>query len=308
MSVDFGFALIEKHPRPPRLNQWMEDVDAILPRLQGHYRSLWMTDHFIWGDQYVYDVWTVLTWLAAKWPAFEVGPMVMGQNYRNPALLAKMAATLSVFSGGRLILGLGAGWKEDEYRAYGYEYPSAGARVEQLEDTLEIIRRLWTQPGKVSYQGTHYSINDAYFEPKPDPLPTICLGVKGEKSLRLAARYADWWNISDAPIDYYTDRSNLLSRYCEEIGRDPQSVRRSWFGRVVTARTEAEVQKLATSRPGIVYSRANCFIGTPEQVVEQMAEFVAAGNTYFMIDVVGQPNTELLDLVNEEIIPRVRAL
>ncbi|MBZ0281863.1 MAG: LLM class flavin-dependent oxidoreductase [Anaerolineae bacterium] len=304
MTVDFGLALVEKHPKSA-LSQWMDDLDLVVPKLEGHFKSLWMTDHLFWSDQYAYEVWTTLSFIAAKWPKFDVGPMVMGQNYRNPALLAKMAATLQVFSGGRFIMGIGAGWKEDEYRAYGYDYPSAGVRLEQLEDSLEIMKRLWTQPGQITYHGKHYRVENAYLEPKPVPVPPICIGVKGDKSLRIAAQYADWWNISDASLAFYQDRMSVLDRYCEEQGHDPKSIRRTWFGRLVTGRNDAEVNARANSRPGIVYSTNNAFVGTPSQVVEQLQAFVAAGNTYFMLDIVGLPNPDIVSIILEEIIPNV---
>ena len=197
MPVDFGLALVESHPKSD-LNYWMNNLEQLLPHMEGKIKSLWMTDHMFWNEDFAYEVWTVLSFLAAKFPAFDVGPMVMGQNYRNPALVAKMASTLQQFSGGRFIMGLGAGWKEDEYRGYGYEMPSAKVRLEQLDDAIEIMKRLWTQSGKVSYQGKHYRIHDAILEPKPIPPPPICVGAKGENALKVVAKQADWWNISEA--------------------------------------------------------------------------------------------------------------
>ncbi len=305
MPADFGLALVEKHPKTDDLNQWLKDLDHLLPRLEGHFKSLWMTDHLFWGEQYAYEVWTVLTWLAARWPSFDVGPMVMGQNYRNPALTAKMASTLQVFSGGRFIMGIGAGWKEDEYAGYGYPYPTPGQRLEQLDETIEIVKRLWTQPGKVNYQGKHYQLQDAILEPKPLPVPPICVGVAGNRALALAAKHADWWNLSDAGIDHYKERMAVLDDHCARIGRDPQTIRRTWFGRLVTGRNEAEVQARAVSRVGIVYNRENAFVGTPNQIIADLKEFVAIGCDYFMIDVVGLPNPDIIDIVVNEIIPGV---
>jgi len=305
MTVDFGLSLVEAHPKS-HLTKWMDDLDFLLPQLEGHFKSLWMTDHFFWGEQYAYECWTVMTYLAAKWPQFEVGSMVLGQNYRNPALLAKMAATLQVFSQGRLHLGVGIGWKEDEYRAYDYEMPSTPVRIEQLDDTYEILKRLWTQPGKVTYHGKHYSITDAILEPKPDPLPTLLYGGGGEKTMMLAARHCDWWNLSDASIGKFKERLAILNRHCETIGRDPASIRKTWFGRVVTGRSQSEIQALATSVPGRNYTTDNAFVGTPSQIVEQMSEFVDAGCSYFMIDILGLPDKDILAMVLEEILPKVR--
>jgi alkanesulfonate monooxygenase SsuD/methylene tetrahydromethanopterin reductase-like flavin-dependent oxidoreductase (luciferase family) len=305
MTVDFGLALVEAHPAS-HLTKWMDDLDAILPHLEGHFKSLWMTDHLFWGEQYAYECWTVLSFLAARFPKFDVGPMVIGQNYRNPALLAKMAATLQIFSQGRLILGIGTGWKEDEYRAYDYEFPSIPVRVEQLEDTYEIIKRLWTQPGKVSYRGKHYQITDAILEPKPDPLPPLMFGGGGNKTMMVAAKHCDWWNLSDAGITRFNDRVSVLNQHCESVGRDPASIRKTWFGRVVTGAKQAEIDALANSVPGRKYTTDNAFVGTPSQIVEQMQAFVDIGVTYFMIDILGLPDETIREMVLKEILPGVK--
>jgi alkanesulfonate monooxygenase SsuD/methylene tetrahydromethanopterin reductase-like flavin-dependent oxidoreductase (luciferase family) len=303
MTVDFGLALTERQPRGDQ-NAWTDNLDVILPQLQGHFKSLWMTDHLFWNDYYVFEAWTVLSYLAARWPQFQVGPMVIGQNYRNPALLAKMGATLQVLSQGRFIMGIGAGWKEDEYKAYNYPLPPVGTRVEQLEDSLEIIKRLWTQPGKVNYEGKHYSISEAYCEPKPNPLPPIVIGAKGDRMLGLTAKYANWWNISDANYDLFIDRLNVLNRQCEKIGRDPNTIRKTWFGRLVIASNEADA--LAMGISGLMkFTHDNAFVGTPNQVVEQMQPFVESGVNYFMLDVLGLPNPEVIDMVVNEVIPKL---
>ena len=306
MSVDFGLALVESHPKSD-LNYWMNNLEQLLPHLEGKFKSLWMTDHLFWGEDYAYEVWTVLSYLAAKFPAFDVGPMVLGQSYRNPALVAKMAATLQQFSGGRFIMGIGAGWKEDEYRGYGYEMPSAKVRLEQLDDSLEIFKRLWTQSGKVSFQGKHYHIKDAILEPKPVPVPPICVGVKGDQALKIVANHADWWNISDVNIRTFKERSAVLDQHCAAIGRDPKSILTTWFGRVVTGRSDSEIQRLANSWK-MPFTTDNAFVGTPAQIIEQMSEFVAAGCDYFMIDILGLPDQSILYMVLDEIVPVVRKM
>lgn len=304
MTVEFGYALVERQPRGP-LNAWMNNLDQVLPGLGGHFRSLWMTDHLFWEDYFTFEVWTVLSYLAAKWPNFAVGSMVMCQNYRNPALLAKMAASLQVLSSGRLLLGVGAGWKEDEYRGYGYEYPSAGTRLEQLEDTLEIIRRLWKEPGKITYHGKHYHVENAYCEPKPDPLPPLIVGGGGNKTLMLAAKYADWWNVSDKNYSAYQELAGKLRQNCENIGRDPSSLRLTWFGRIALGKTEAEARTLG-SADLLKWTTDNAFVGTPEQVVEQMRAFVELGVDYFMLDVLGLPNPDIMGMLLEDVLPYVK--
>src|SRR5579859_3504093 len=134
MSIEFGLAL-PAGPAKGQIDAYLTDLDKGLPLLGDRFKSLWMTDHFVRGDQPTYEAWTVMAYLAARYPHYEIGPMVLGQSYRNPALLAKMAATLSALCQGRFIMGIGAGWKEDEYHAYNFEFPSAGTRIDQLEDT-----------------------------------------------------------------------------------------------------------------------------------------------------------------------------
>jgi alkanesulfonate monooxygenase SsuD/methylene tetrahydromethanopterin reductase-like flavin-dependent oxidoreductase (luciferase family) len=309
MTVDFGMMLAPGSLPGQSAEQFLIDLDASLPALQGHIRSLWMTDHFFWDSAPTHEAWTVMAYLAAHFPAFDIGPIVLGQSYRNPALLAKMSATLQILSGGRFILALGAGWKEDEYRAYNYDYPRAGIRIEQLDDAIEIIRRLWTQPGKVTYQGKHYKIEDALCEPKPNPAPPIMIGGSGEKMLMLVARQADWWNLSDQAIDVYTDRLGVLRRHCDTIGRDPASLRLTWQGRLSVARTEAEAVENAHRLGRDHYagwSIEGALVGTPAQIVEKMRAFVELGVSYFIFEIIGMPDPEPLALVTEEILPHVR--
>jgi alkanesulfonate monooxygenase SsuD/methylene tetrahydromethanopterin reductase-like flavin-dependent oxidoreductase (luciferase family) len=306
MAVDFGLSLLFGPPKG-QLNQWLADLDASLLPLTGYIRSLWMTDHFFWDGEPTFEAWTVLSFLASAFPAFEVAPMVLGQSYRNPAMLALQAATLQTLSGGRFIMGIGAGWKEDEYRAYNYDFPRAGIRIEQLEDTLNIFKKLWTEPGQVTYVGKHYKVVDAWCEPKPDPMIPILVGGAGEKTMRLAARYADMWNLSDANITRYKERMAILQRHCDELGRDISTLRRTWFGRVAIGRTQAEAEKYASSRR-IKYTTENAFVGTPEQIAEQMAEFIEVGCDYFMIDPIGLPDLDIIGLVTEELIAKVKAV
>jgi len=301
VTLRFGLTL-PAGPEKGCIPQWMDDLDASLPKFAGHFESLWMTDHFIWDDAPCYEAWTVMSYICARWPQFRIGPMVLGQSYRNPALLAKMAATLQTLSGGRLIMGLGAGWKEDEYRAYNWPYPRAGVRVEQLQDALEIVTRLWREPGPVSWQGRHYRVTDAWCEPRPEPVPEIIVGGGGRKVMRLAAQYADGWNLSDSAIDAFRARHDILMQHCEELGRDPASLEISWFGRLSVAADE----QAALARGGKHWTRANAFIGTPAQVVEQMLPFVELGVRYFMLDVLDFADPQVQGMVLEEVLPPLR--
>ncbi|MCU0513765.1 MAG: LLM class flavin-dependent oxidoreductase, partial [Anaerolineae bacterium] len=218
MTLEFGL-VVPAGPPKDHLAAWSHLLDTALPRLAGTFTSLWMTDHFFWDDLPTYEAWTVISYLAARYPAFQIGPIVLGQGYRNPALTAKMVATLHALTGGRVIMGIGAGWKEDEYHAYGYPFPSPGVRVGQLEDTLEIFHRLWTQPGPVSYEGAFYRVQSAWCEPRPHPRPPLLVGGGGSKTMQLAVRYADLWNMPDAPYPLYAERVALLRQHCAAARR-----------------------------------------------------------------------------------------
>ncbi len=299
--VDFGLGL-PAGPRKGQNERFLTDLDATLVQLKGSFRSIWMTDHFFWDGEPTYEAWTVLSYLAARYPDFEVGPMVLGQSYRNPAILALMAATLQNLSGGRFIMGIGAGWKEDEYRAYDYPYPEPRVRVQQLEDTLIIFKKMWEEPGPVSYVGEHYSITDAWCEPKPQSKIPILVGGGGYTTMKHAAKYADIWNLPDTPLGPYLERLKILRRHLDANGRDPSTLRCSWFGRVAIGKTEAEAKARGLSRAN-KWTAENAFVGTPAQIAEQMNAFVEQGCDYFMVDIIGSPDADVLGLFTEEVVP-----
>ena len=165
------------------------------------FDSFWVSDHFFGGpggtpDRNCLEAWTLLAALAVDTTRIRLGVLVAAIQYRNPALHAKIAAGVDHISGGRLEFGVGAGWKEDEYRAYGYDFPPPGQRVEQLKDGLEITRRLWAED-RATYHGKHYRIDDAVCAPKPTqrPRPPIWIGGAGPRVMRLATRYADGFDL-----------------------------------------------------------------------------------------------------------------
>ena len=303
MAVDFGLALVHGPPKG-QPQQWLADVDVAVAALQDHFRSLWMVDHFFWQpDMPTFEVWSVLSFLAARFPTHDVGPMVLGQSYRNPALTALMAATLQTLTNGRFIMSIGAGWKEDEYRAYNYDFPRAGIRIEQLKDTLNIFKKMWTEPGQVNYEGKHYKVVDAWCEPKPDPMIPIIVGGGGKKTMRLAAQYADMWNLFHTNLEYYTERLDILKQHCDDLDRDISTLRLTWFGHIAIGKTRAEAEKLR--KPN---ADNHAFIGTPEQVAEEIATFVETGVDYFMVRIDGLPNPDVIGLITEELMPKVKSL
>ncbi len=301
-GVDFGLA-VPVGPQKDDYKHWLADVETSTQLLQGHFRSLWFYDHFFYDDAPAFEAWTILSFLAAHFPNYEVGSLVLGQGYRNPALLALMATTLQTISEGRFTLGIGAGYKEDEYLAYHYDYPRAGIRLEQLEDVLNILKKLWSEPGQVSYSGKHHQIVDAWCEPKPDPMIPILVGGSGKKTMRLAAQYADLWNWGMCDVEQYAELVGMLRQHCDDLGRDPTTLRLTWTGTMTIGQTEAEAQRYSEQ-----FSGGGPFVGTPDQIATNMAEFIDIGVDYFILRIAGLPNPDVAGLVAKELMPKIKAL
>jgi F420-dependent oxidoreductase-like protein len=190
----------------------------------------WLFDHFypIYADQAgpCFEGWTALSYLAGRTSRLRLGLMVTGNPYRHPALLANMAATFDHFSGGRLDLGIGAGWNDDEATAYGTPLLPVGKRLAQFEEACEILRSLLTQP-TTSFSGRHYTLTEARCEPKPlqRPHPPLVMGGTGEKRfLRIAARFATDWNYPGGSPDDFRHKREVLHRHCEAVQRDPGEI------------------------------------------------------------------------------------
>jgi alkanesulfonate monooxygenase SsuD/methylene tetrahydromethanopterin reductase-like flavin-dependent oxidoreductase (luciferase family) len=285
----------------------MEDVNRLLTHVTGHYDSAWFIDHLTGG---VLEGWTALTYLSALHPELQWGHSVLCQSFRNPALLARMGATLQLMSGGRFVLGIGAGGDEADYRTCGYRFSSGGTRVAELDETLHIVKAIWTRE-HASFDGTHYRINDVQCGFQPAPMPPIMIGAFGPKMLRLAARHADWWNVSSTGIADYRLLVQEFERACTEVGRDPATVRRTWGGGCVCAPTEAEAASLAAAharRSGDPAVKANDdfdFVGTPARIIEQMEPFIAMGVDSFMLDCGGFPALTTVETMIGEVLPQL---
>jgi alkanesulfonate monooxygenase SsuD/methylene tetrahydromethanopterin reductase-like flavin-dependent oxidoreductase (luciferase family) len=301
--VQFGLIVPEDVLGSSGRRRYREDIDRLLTRVTGHYDSAWCIDH-LQGD--VLEGWTALTYLAARHPALRWGHTVLAQSFRNPALLAKMGATLQFLSGGRFILGIGAGGQEAEHLAYGYAFPPGRERVAALDEALQIIKALWTR-GRATFAGAHHRVADAWCEPRPEPIPPIMVGAFGPKMLRLTAKHADWWNVSSTGLAAYRAYCQELERACAAIGRDPASVRRTWSGGCVCGRTAAEVADLRAVRarrgPEYAHRVGQDFVGTPAEVIEQMRPFVDLGVDYFMLDCGGFPRLTTVELLIWEVLP-----
>ena len=217
------------------LRVWRE-ADTI-PQIE----HAWLFDHLmpIGGDPGgpIFEGWTLLSALAAQTRRLRLGLLVTSNRFRPPAMLAKIAATVDIVSGGRLDFGIGAGsrpdipWARREYDAYGLPYHDAGDAVASLAEACTVIRRLWTEAEPFDFQGSYIQLTGAFCNPKPvqRPYPPVLIGGRSASVLRVAAEHADLWNIPGGDIDDVISRSALLDRYCAEIGRDPASVTRSIY-------------------------------------------------------------------------------
>jgi len=216
----------------------------ILPTALEHFDSLWIADHFYGFDAKTdpfMEAWTTLTWMAAKFPDVMLCHHVLGHGYRPPALTAKMAATLQVLSGNRFILGIGAGWREDEYAAYGYDFPKPSVRFAELEEMLTICRLMWTED-EPSFSGEHFSIDGASAPPLPEVIPPICIGASGEKvGLPLAGRHADIWNgTGRGTDDDFRRRLDIVRTSASSAGRNPDDIAISQTVERALPETDAE--------------------------------------------------------------------
>ena len=303
--VQFGFVIPADSLNKANRATYTADLNRALTMAAGHFDSAWIIDHVQFGDSDVLESFTTLSYMAAQHPRLTFGHTVLCQSFRNPALVAKMGATLHFLSGGRFVLGMGAGWHEEEYRAYGYDFPPGKVRVEQLDEALHIIKGLWTE-ARFTFTGDHYRVDEAYCEPKPDPLPTVMVGAFKPKMLRLTARHADWWNVSSTSIAAYERLIRACEQACAEVGRDPATLRRTWGGGCACAPTEAEARALAAKWASDDDDDNFDFVGTPGQIVAQMRRFIDLGVDYFMLDCAGFPDLTTLELVVEAVVPEVR--
>ncbi len=307
--VEFGWKVPE-FPADGSDNATMtRQTLATLDLIADRFAAAWVTDHVLpWArwqavETPVTECWTALTFLASRYPNLPWGTVVLCQSYRNPALLAKMVANLCAYLPGNVIFGIGAGWKEDEYRAYNWEFPRPAVRIAQLEETVEIAKRLWTADN-VTYEGKYYSVHNAYLNPKPDPLPPIMIGGSGEQlTLRVVAKHADWWNGGGAR-DTYAHKLGVLRGHCEAVGRDFDRIKKTWQCEciAVAPTQEAAEQMAAASR--FYTNPESSLIGTPDRVAEQIRQWAALGVSHMQLRFADFPQTDGIQLFMNEVMPQ----
>ncbi|KIA62908.1 LLM class F420-dependent oxidoreductase [Nocardia vulneris] len=268
------------------------------------WESLWVYDHFhtvpVPTEEATHEAWTLMSAFAASTSRVRLGQMCTAMSYRNPAYLAKVAATVDLISGGRAEMGIGGGWYEHEWRAYGYGFPSAGERLGRLDEGVQIFRQAWTT-GKATLDGRYYQVDGAIVQPLPlqeNGIPLWIAGGGEKKTLRIAAKYAQYTNFSGAP-DEFAAKSDILRAHCADVGTDFAAIVRSSNFNAIIASTETEVEerlsavqaKLATvidddQAKGFVDGmfRTSAAVGTPEQVAERLAGLRDLGLGYAILN------------------------
>ncbi|UCG24665.1 MAG: TIGR03560 family F420-dependent LLM class oxidoreductase [Chloroflexota bacterium] len=281
------------------------------------YASMFRSDHLTalegFPQRASLALWPSLTALAIRTRRIRFGPMVCPITFRHPVMLAKMAAAVDQLSGGRLDLGLGAGWYGGEHRMFGVGYPSYGTRLEMLDEGAQVIKRLWSgQPA--SYNGKHYQLVGAETHPAPAQAePTIIMGGKGEKTLQVVARHATEWNFSYERIGLFRQKSAQLDENCRAIGRDPGTLKRSLMLPFVIGRDELSIQNRINAHRSVFPSlpatladwlAAGYLGGRPQQLADQIMAFVEAGIERFMLQHNDLDDLDSLELFANELLPQ----
>jgi F420-dependent oxidoreductase-like protein len=256
------------------------------------YDSVWLDDHFYGvitppSDDSL-ECWTLMAALARETSTIRFGTLVGCNNYRHPPLIAKMAASVDHISNGRLEFGLGAGWYEREYAAYGYDFPAIRTRLRQLEEALHICKLMWTEE-RATFAGQHYRVDKAWCNPKPlqKPHPPIMIGGGGEKVLlRIVAQYADRWNFGGSVKEFQT-KLPILAAHCRAVGRDFKVIEKSWFGNILIEASEQRLQERLAKRAARLGAAADqledsMITGTPEKVIARIKQYTAIGVTHFI--------------------------
>jgi F420-dependent oxidoreductase-like protein len=269
------------------------------------------------NDHATTDAWAVLAGLARETSTIGLGVLVSPVTYRMPGNIAKLGATVAEMSGGRLEVGVGAGWHRDEHRRHGFPFPPIDVRAEMLEDTLEILHGLWDGPDGWSFQGRHYRVEDARFRAKPEPRPRIIVGGGGSpRSMRIAARWADEFNITSANYEIVAQKFAELDRACDAAGRERDSLTRSAMIGVLVGRDEAEVRTreralltaIGAEEAGDDWfdqRRGRWIMGTPDEARATVARYTEAGVERIMLQDFLPRDLDMIDVLGEELVGKV---
>jgi F420-dependent oxidoreductase-like protein len=290
------------------------------------FTGLFRSDHYLSFDhpneRGALDAWTTLAALASITERIRLGTLVSPVTFRHPAQVAKSLVTVDHASGGRVELGLGAGWFEREHRAYGFAFPDPAERMAMLGEQLEIVHRLWdVDEATLSFEGRHYRLEDCPGLPKPvqGPHPPLIMGGgAGPRSAALAARWADEYDVFSVAPQEAAERRARISAACKAIDRDPNEVRFSVMATILVGADRRELERRAAAMMGddedddpdsfLDRMRATKLVGTPEEVLERVGEYAAAGVRRIYLQDLLHDDMEMVELIGREIVPRALEL
>jgi len=295
-------------------SKWQKAVEIAKLAEELGYDSLWVYDHVHNvprpANEAVFECWTTIAAISQLTSRIKLGQMVGCCSYRNPALLAKITSTVDVVSGGRLNWGIGAGWYENEYRSYGYEFPKPAQRIRMLEETVEIVKRMWTEP-TATFKGEHFEVNRAYCDPKPlqQPHPPVLIGGGGEQlTLRVVAKHANCSNFGGNP-EQFAHKVEVLKSHCASVGRDFDEIQLTWSPEVFIRPTEDDVSSSRSrsqwGEPAESW-RASNLVGPPEQVSEKLQAYVDLGLAGVIPWCSDYPDTTTMELLARDVMPNFR--
>jgi alkanesulfonate monooxygenase SsuD/methylene tetrahydromethanopterin reductase-like flavin-dependent oxidoreductase (luciferase family) len=258
--------------------------------------TVWVEDHMGWEDKAHLECFTNMAWLAGRHPGLRYGTMVCGQAFRNPAYLAKLAVNMHLLTEGQFILGIGAGNNGAEHHAFGYPFPDARERLDQTEEAIRVIQALWTR-SPATFRGRFYSVHDAFSSPLPDkPIPLMVGGGGERRTLRLVARYADWWCADIAPVAVFERKAQVLAEHCATHGRDPASIVKSQVTWISVERRSEDATR---------WEHLHIVAGDVDEVVRELRAFRAAGVQHFQVRFVDYPSVRGLQRFVSEVVPRL---
>ncbi|MBZ0319404.1 MAG: LLM class F420-dependent oxidoreductase [Anaerolineae bacterium] len=275
------------------------------------YQCVFRSDHFTNANPPDYDsleLWVSLTYAATHTKRIEFGPLVTPVTFRHPSITVRMAAQVDDLSGGRLVMGMGAGWQEREHRLFGVPFYDVPTRFEMLTDALEMTQQLLHSDTPVTFEGKHFSLDEAILLPRPERKggPPILIGGRGPKrTLPLAAKYADEWNAVFIPLEQFKERNVLLDQLLDERGRSRQSVKRSLMTQVVYEPSDAELSARLAGKPSAteLITDRGLIVGTGSAVVDQIGAWVEAGIERFMLQWMDYDNIDDLEKMARDVLP-----
>ncbi len=291
-KIKFGVLIPQQSLDFPTVNEISKKSEEL------GFDSVWLVDHLLPYDaprvpisSPMLECWTTLAALSRETNNLKIGPLVTCNIFRRPQILAKMGATLDVISRGRLLFGIGACWFKPEFEQYGMPFPRIAERIDRLKEAIQIIKAMWTLD-KASFSGKYYSISNAICEPKPlqKPHPKFWIGAEGEKMLRVVAEYANVWNfasdINPYTVEEYKEKKKILDKLCGEYKRNSEEIEQSWLGITLTASSRTDLRsKIEKYKPEDMsedrYLRD--IVGTSDECIEKVEEYVKAGVTYFTL-------------------------